>query len=135
MRIAAGFTLLELLVVLALLGLLMGLVAPNFVGQLERSGRRFALDQFQAQLSQLPRWARLSGEVMVLEKLDAPKLNQGEEILSLPAGWHAAFTPPLRISPSQICSSSSIAVTDDHAQLAASYKITAPACTPVDEDQ
>lgn len=134
MRKAAGFTLLEIMVVLALLGLLIGLVAPNYVGQLERSSRRFALDQFQGQLAQLPRWARLSGDAIVLDKLTEPRTAGGEDILSLPEHWQATFTPPLRISAQQMCSTTTIDISDDKGIPAARYQITGPDCMPAESD-
>ncbi|QDQ27247.1 type II secretion system protein [Chitinimonas arctica] len=133
MRGTAGFSLLELLVVMALIAMLMGLVGPNFVGQLDRSRQRFALEQFRAQLTQLPRWARLSGQSFTLEKLDAPLLLNNEEILSLPAGWRAQFEPPLLISSTQICSSSRVRLQDEKGQAIADYTLSGPACEPKDQ--
>jgi general secretion pathway protein G len=65
-RIAAarGFTLLELLVVMAILGLLAGYVAPQYFGQIAKSERRMAvaqiselektLDQYRLDVGQYP---------------------------------------------------------------------------------
>ena len=47
-RDAAGFTLLELLVVLVILGLLVGIVAPRFFGQVGKSEMKVAKAQIKA---------------------------------------------------------------------------------------
>jgi general secretion pathway protein G len=54
-RCAAGFTLLELLVVVAIIGLLVGLVAPRYFGQVGRSevnAARAQIDSFEKALDQ-----------------------------------------------------------------------------------
>jgi len=48
LRAAAGFTLLELLVVLVILGLLVGVVAPRFFGQVGKSEVKVATAQIRA---------------------------------------------------------------------------------------
>lgn len=47
-RVARGFTLLELLVVLVILGLLVGIVAPRFFGQVGKSEVKVAKAQIRA---------------------------------------------------------------------------------------
>jgi general secretion pathway protein G len=47
-KVARGFTLLELLVVLVILGLLVGIVAPRFFGQVGKSETKVATAQIRA---------------------------------------------------------------------------------------
>lgn len=133
MRHTAGFTLLEMLVVMALLGLLLAMVGPNFVGQLERSSQRFALDQIQAQVAQLPRWARLTGQHFKLQQLTAPLMANNEEILSIPEGWSVTFTPTLMVSPNQICSASQAQVLGADGAVLAQYAIESPTCSATED--
>lgn len=61
-RVSAGFTLLEMLVVLALLALVVGLVAPRTVGWLDAARERGWRDDFKAYLEALPVRCFLAGE-------------------------------------------------------------------------
>lgn len=128
MRTRTGFTLLEMLVVMAMISLMMSLVGPAFINRLEQSQRRFAVEQVQSQLAQLPRWARLFGQPLVLEKLSSALLVNNEELLSLPDGWRAEFTPALLVSPTQICSTSSITLFDEASVPITSLNVTTPYC-------
>ena len=54
MRAAAGYTLLEMTVVLAIIGLVMSLAAPPLFKTVERYRERVALEDVQRQLQRLP---------------------------------------------------------------------------------
>ncbi|MGE3622857.1 MAG: type II secretion system major pseudopilin GspG [Bdellovibrionales bacterium] len=89
----AGFTILELLVVLAILGILIGLVAPTALRQLGTAKHKVAQQSI----------ARIS-EVLDLYKLDTggyPTTEQGlEALVAQPAGvtgWNGPYLKPVKI--------------------------------------
>lgn len=73
-RVSAGFTLLEMLVVLALLALAVGLAAPRAGGWLDAARERGWRDDFKAYLEALPVRCFLAGEP---RQYDAQSLLDG----------------------------------------------------------
>lgn len=65
-----GFTLLELLVVLALMALAAGIAAPRAVGWLDAARERGWRDDFRSYLEALPVRTFLKGEALTLEAKD-----------------------------------------------------------------
>ena len=66
-RPAAGFTLLELLVVLAILGLISGLLAPRVVGWLDAAKVRGWRNDLRVHIELLPVRAFQAGEALVVD--------------------------------------------------------------------
>ena len=86
-RMRRGFTLLELLVVILIIGLLTGIVAPRFMGQITRSEvttARAQLDAFRKAL-----------EAFRIDTGRYPGTNEGlAALVSAPAGdarWHGPY--------------------------------------------
>lgn len=100
-----GFTLLELLVVMAVIGLLTALVAPNLqrlVGATERSTRR---DAVIADLAGLSYRAYVLGESFELRNGHlAELLRDGNPILAVPEGWRVDLPESIRFNYSGWCS-------------------------------
>ncbi|WP_269531330.1 prepilin-type N-terminal cleavage/methylation domain-containing protein [Chitinimonas sp. BJYL2] len=124
-----GFTLLEILIVLVLIGMMMGLVGPGVVGQIDRSQERDAIDRFQSELSQLPRWARITGKPLALENLSVPVIEDGELLLDLPPGWRAQFSPKLIVSPRQLCNGSNVSLFSSGGTLVRTFSVQSPDCS------
>lgn len=85
-RTAGGFTLLELLLVLTLVALLAGLVAPRMWQWVESARVRAGVDSARAELEALPLRAFAS----------AKRVNvNAKEPLPLPSGWQLELATPL----------------------------------------
>ncbi len=125
---ASGFSLLELLVVMAITALLMGLVGPSFIGRLEQNRRQYSIEQFVAGIGQLPRWARITGERLSIEELDTTLTLAGVDVLPLPDGWHVKFSPALIVLPSLVCSGSEGLLHDESGAVVARFSVLAPGC-------
>lgn len=104
-RKADGFTLVELLVVMAIIGLLTALVAPNLrslVDSMERSTRRGGV---LADLSGLSYRAYVLGQSFELRNGHLGEvLRDGNPVLPLPEGWQAEVEAPIRFNYSGWCS-------------------------------
>jgi len=113
-----GFTLLELLVVLALVALLTGLVAPRVLGWVETARARAALDTLRSQLAAQPLQAFHAAQARVLP---APPADW-----PVPAGWRLEFAAPLRWEANGMAAPGRVRVWAD-AGLMADWVIVPPA--------
>lgn len=84
----AGFTLVELLLVMSLLGLMAGLALPRFSGWLDAAQLRASEGAVREALEALPSRAFFSGEQLVLTEA----LGAG----ALPHGWYLRSETPIR---------------------------------------
>ncbi len=117
----AGFTLLELLVVLAIVGIMVALVAPRLVGTVDAiqvSGDRAEVAR---QIADLPVMARLSGAGVRLSK-DADLAG----FMVLPKGWSAHLLAPLDVSALGVCGASVVRVAGPRG--VEDWQIRAPDC-------
>jgi prepilin-type N-terminal cleavage/methylation domain-containing protein len=100
-----GFTLLELLVVMAIVGLMAALVAPNLqqmVGSVDRSTRR---DGLIADIAGLSYRAYALGESFELSDAGMGKLLQdGNPVLVVPNGWKVSLVKPIQFGFNGLCS-------------------------------
>jgi prepilin-type N-terminal cleavage/methylation domain-containing protein len=93
-----GLTLLELLIVLLLMSLMAGLVAPRVLAQLAGAEQRAAFRQARDVVDRLPLQAFARGEAL---EISTDQLMASE---GWPAGWRVSLTAPLRYSPNGIAS-------------------------------
>jgi prepilin-type N-terminal cleavage/methylation domain-containing protein len=93
----AGFTLLELLVVLLLVALAAGMVAPAALRGLTAAQERAVAADLEALLAGLPAHAFRRGEAL---RLDAAALR--ERLPELPADWRLETEPALAYGPTGV---------------------------------
>lgn len=136
----SGFTLLELLVVLALLGLATAIAMPNlerlYVAATQASERDHVLDQVTA----LGREAMLRGRAYVVFG-DAPPPDSAEAaryadyetyVMDVPEGWRLDLDRPLVVLANGVCLGASLTLS--HADAAAVRLELAPPYCRVDPD-
>lgn len=102
-----GFSLLEMLVVLAILGLAAGLVAPSLfrtVDRVQLAGEREAVQRL---ILGLPVFARRNGQAIVWEAETVAPAPAG---LSWPEGWQVYPLTPLHVGANGWCSGASLEV-------------------------
>jgi prepilin-type N-terminal cleavage/methylation domain-containing protein len=106
-----GFTLLEMLFVMFVIGLLTGLVAPRFSSRIDQIEQRSQLLDIEDQLRQLPRRARLATRAVELPKdIDSKKLGDGRPVMLLPQRWSVKADPPLLVAANGACSRARLAI-------------------------
>lgn len=94
-----GFTLLEMLVVLVLMGLAAGLVAPSLSRTADRVQAAGDRDALLRRVQSLPILARQAGHPL---RWEAGAVVEGSAV-SWPAGWRVVALTPLDIAPSGWC--------------------------------
>ena len=125
-----GFTLLEMLFVLVVVGLLVGLTVPRFAAGLDQREWIAQRADIEDQLRELPRRVRLNANPLQLPvDLKISDLGDGFAPLRLPSGWQIAFTPALEISMLGTCSASTVLVSKpDNPSMNATYQIAPLSC-------
>lgn len=123
----AGYTLLELIIVLVLMGLLMGLTTPRLMQLYESVSFSLQRDEILFQLESLPFSSFQRGEAFKLSQLSE---ESSSSLVSLPEGW--AFDPyfaeDVTYSPFGYCSGGEARFTKGTRELV--LKLTAPMCRP-----
>lgn len=118
---AAGFTLLELLVVLALVGLLAGVAAPRAMNWVEGARSRSQAAEVAAALEALPARAFFDGQATVIAAD-----TKSAELLRVPPGWRLDLTAPLRYEANGMTAGGRVRLWEGGA-LRADWRVRAPA--------
>lgn len=106
---ARGFTLLELLVVLALMALVTGLVAPLGARWLEQARERGLRDELQALLTALPLEAQAQAQARDWTAISlAERLQSSDQVL--PPGWQLRVPLPLRYGANGVAGGGSLSL-------------------------
>ncbi len=125
--IGAGFTLLELLVVLAVLGLAASLATPALLRTVETWQRQSDIDAVMEQVRGLPGLARSDGRSLVI---DDDRLASGSAPLWAPDGWTLSAPQPWRVRVDGLCGPGALRMVSDTSGLAIDIVVHAPFCQP-----
>lgn len=120
-----GFTLLEMLVVLAILGLATAMVAPAAIRGIDSWRRQAQLDSLLDQLRALPGDARARGMPIEVSK-DA--LEGDDPPLRVEGGWTLGVPAPWTVSANGICEGGEVTIGSDVGSR--TVAVAAPFCDP-----
>ena len=113
-----GFTLLELLVVLTLVGLIAGTVGPNFFDAAKRMSGKNQAQAIRQQVNALPLTALHQGQVLQINEQGAP--------VALPNGWQLSAKEPITYLPNGVCLGGTVTLTQG--QLKQQQQLAPPFC-------
>ena len=120
-----GFTLLEMIVVLAILGLAAALVGPSMVKSIDTWRRKAAMDVLLDQLRALPGNARNSGKPITIS--DAT-LASAAAPLRIDADWTLRAPKPWSVGANGVCQGGEVIVGNVYGERTSS--VAPPFCDP-----
>lgn len=141
---SAGFTLLEMVVVMAIMALVVGVAAVRIFALIDSWRVRTELDDIEQQFAHLPVLARQRGEAVVLPppvatasggEAGTPLADQGavagfataaQEAIHLPPDWKVSFDRPLRVRSNGFCEGAEISI--EHGARTYERRVTPPFC-------
>lgn len=104
--VRGGYTLMEVLVVLAIFALSTAIIMPSTARMLDQTTSHAVFFEFQRQVSDLRREANRTGEPLRLVDPSMPKV-EGDRLLELRAPWRYTLAPALDIAEGGGCSTAS----------------------------
>ena len=105
-RARGGYTLIEVLVVLAIFALSTAIIMPSTARMLDQTTSHAVFFEFQRQMSDLRREANRTGEPLRIVDPSMPK-KEDDRMLELRAPWRYTLAPALDIAEGGGCSTAS----------------------------
>ena len=123
---AAGFTLLEMIVVLAILGLATAMVAPSALRSIDTWRRQAEQDSLLDQIRALPGNARATGRPVVISD---DSLAGAKPPLRIDADWTLRVPEPWRVNANGVCEGGEVEI--GNAYGSRMIEVASPFCDPV----
>lgn len=128
LRNDSGFTLIEMVVALAVAGLMLGLVLPFASGWLYRLRQSARLQSVEDVLAGLPEKARRTGRTFELHSIGRDSTLSDAFPIELEAGWALTVETPIVFRYDGICTGGSLTLTFPGGETA--YRLDPPFCRP-----
>lgn len=120
-----GFTLLELIVVLAILGLATAMVAPSAIRGIDSWRRQAAMDELLDAIRGLPGEARARGESIAVSD---EALGSATPPLQIAGDWALSAPEPWKVHSNGVCEGGQVLVRNEIGERVVT--VTAPFCDP-----
>ena len=121
----AGFTLLEMLVVLALIGVMAGLALPNFTRFLESFTNNSKWNAIEREFADLPYQVFVSGVAFRLDPATA-----STRITAIPPDWRLEMSAPVLYRENGWCEGGRLAIVSAAGERR-DYQLVSPTCSPI----
>lgn len=121
-----GFTLLELVVVLSIIGLVSAIAAPSVFNTIASWQRQAQVDALVDQLRGLPARARGSGKRIVI---DAASLLAADAPLQLADGWSITVPAAWQVNANGVCEGGQVVASDGVRDVL--IQVRSPFCEPL----
>lgn len=114
-RARAGFTLLEMIIVIAIVALTAALVMPNIARMISRNATQTVFFEFQNQVTELRARAYREKQALLLvssgEFVEDPEADPSPaEIRFLDSGWTYQLTEPMVITSGGVCAPANVEI-------------------------
>jgi prepilin-type N-terminal cleavage/methylation domain-containing protein len=127
-----GFSLLEMVIALAIMGMLGALAMPSLQKITERTGFSLDLQDVERQLDQLPQIAASQGKALVLTSSPTAEYavstgsTQEPYLVKLPSGWQITVDAPIQYRYDGTCGGGRLHLTTSASQ--SDYLMKPPLC-------
>jgi general secretion pathway protein G len=129
--LAGGFTLVEILVVLVVVGLISGLALPRLIDLPQRIEANNQRKDLLGQIQNLGYRAYTTGASYTLQgQMVRAAVGDSQAILDIPEGWKVSVEQPLRYAFNGTCGGGEIAILSPQG-IEERYRLMPPACKPV----
>ena len=127
-RADKGFTLIELVVALAIIGLGLSFVLPRMMEWVDRLAFSTRQQQFEDALAKLGSRARHSGRSVVLRSTDLAAHTNEPSPIELPSSWSLTVEPPIAYRYDGVCTGGKVRLSFPAGER--SYRLQSPYCRP-----
>jgi prepilin-type N-terminal cleavage/methylation domain-containing protein len=127
-RVDNGFTLIELVVALAIIGLGLSLVVPRMMAWVDRLAVSARQQRFEDALAELGSRARRSGRSVVLRSTDFAAHSNEPAPIELPSNWSLTVEPPIAFRYDGICTGGKVRLNFPAGER--NYRLQSPYCRP-----
>ena len=127
-RADKGFTLIELVVALAIIGLGLSFVLPKMMEWVDRLAFSTRQQQFEDALAELGSRARHSGRSVVLRSSDLATHTNEPSPIELPSSWSLTVEPPIAFRYDGVCTGGKVRLSFPAGER--SYRLQSPYCRP-----
>jgi prepilin-type N-terminal cleavage/methylation domain-containing protein len=126
-----GFTLIEMVIAVAILGLALSFVLPRLTGWVDRLAFSLRQQQFEDALAELGGKARRAGRTFILASTSpAPNSTTANSpepaAIELPSGWTLTVDPPIAFRYDGICTGGTVRLSFPAGEK--TYQLRAPYC-------
>lgn len=127
-RVDKGFTLIELVVALAIIGLGLSFVLPRMMEWVDRLAFSTRQQQFEDALAELGSRARRSDRSVVLRSSDLATHTNEPSPIELPSSWSLTVEPPIAFRYDGVCTGGEVRLSFPAGER--SYRLQSPYCRP-----